>query len=248
MLKRKNALALIVITCCISFSSGAVIWSEDFSGINDAVQTDPAWNGEAGLLESRNGLIKASDTKDDGSPAAFTTASYSVDGAVYTTVPQTNNYTLTGNVIDYANSTDRNNRNYVRIEANYNTSTHEKISNGWGLRLERFTAGHNSIYIYNPAGERVKELYIGVNSQVLHIPFEFKRTGDNVEITYGDLTYSATDTYNPDNDQLSLYFWVQGYGSGYTETGWSDFQMVPEPATMAIFALGGLFVSSRRKK
>jgi hypothetical protein len=71
---------------------------------------------------------------------------------------------------------------------------------------------------------------------MLRVPFEFKRTGNDIEISFsygasGGYTHTATETYNQSNRVVSMLYEV-GYEQGvdkYTQMGTGDIRILFTP-------------------
>ncbi len=242
-----------------SYAPAAVLWQEDFAGINGPLQDTDRWTGVEGLPDNgslRNNLLRASDDPFNfGSPAAhkFEDGFFSGGGSVYASLPVTDRYQLTGSLIDFGTGTGRNSNTSVFIESNVATGDHTLASAGWEIRLVRFDGGtENSLQVYDASGERVINEYVGpAPSEPRVLPYEFAREGDTVTVSVflGEepVVFSGPDPF-PAAHALRLSHRISGFDSDATMLGWGEITVIPEPRTTAL-ALGlaaFLFLSLRR--
>ncbi len=226
----------------------AVLWQEDFAGINGPLQDTDRWTGVEGLPDNgslRNNLLRASDDPFSfGSPAAhkFEDGFFSGGGSVYASLPVTDRYQLTGSLIDFGTGTGRNSNTSVYIESNVHTGDHTLGAAGWEIRLVRFDGGtENSLQVYDASGDRVINEYVGpAPSEARVLPYEFAREGDTVTVSVflGEEpgVFSGSDPY-PATHALRLSHRISGFDSDATMLGWGEITVIPESRTTAL-ALG----------
>jgi hypothetical protein len=185
---------------------------EDFSGVNGSFLDQQRWWPTA--ESTSHGAWKADDWRYSSGPAAYfgntgriAAISTSGIGDLFTDVPVSSSYSISGNLLNFDATPDAASTGTVYFEADVGADGTINRK-GWGVRWYRVFSSPTSWYdgyqIVNPSGSSVASQYVGDPSGVTALPFSFTRSGSSVTITLGSLTHNVTETFDSANTSLRL--------------------------------------------
>jgi Glycosyl hydrolase family 26/F5/8 type C domain len=208
-------------------------WEEDFDGVDALLTTDSNWKETS--TSATNKWYGDSDY-DSGSPCAYAGGIYTGNESsdVYTTIPISEHYKLTGDLIDFDTTCDTTGLVQVRIESDVNTSTDQIIRSGWRFELKREYTSSNEwedrVRVFNPSNSVVIDFYTEKDqdypSGTYKMPFVFERNGSEVILKIGGQVYVGYEEYDSDNNQMILsHYKAYNVGGDSTYFGVSGLEM-----------------------